>query len=811
MPLRRETLAFAAALAILVAGVLHESILGGKVLSPADVVFVEASFREFQGPDYEPKNRLLMDPVLQFEPWLELSRAMLRRGRLPLWNGLAGCGAPLLANGQSAVFDPFHAIAYLGTLPGALAWIAAARLWVAGMGMFLLARRWGLGAWGRWFAGLAFPLCGFLIAWLLFPSASVAAWMPWLFLATDRVLDRPGLRTVAGLAAVSGCVLLGGQVQVGAHLFLAAAAYAGWRTVGGTLRPPLPPGEGWGEGSSPGASATALTPARSRGERGPEGGLRPRALVAWAVGMGLGVALAAIEVVPLGFYLTRSPIWTDRAREKPSAWSLERPRLLDAACTAMPYAFGSQRRGMPNLARGLGVQNLNEAAGGFAGLATLIWLAPLGWSARRANPRAGFLGGLVAFGAMGAFGVPPVANLLRAVPVLDVTDNRRLGLWVAFGLVLLGGIGLDRLGATGRGRGRGGWAGAWAVAAVGLLLIAGAWGPLAGPRLRARAIQHYARAAAEAPGADPMVYRARAERQVRQALRFVPAYCGLAAAQLLALAALATALRRGRLPLRVARGSALGLVMIDLLGFGVGLNPAIDPAEYRPESAVIAYLRREVPPPARVVAVGAELPPNLLMRYGLADLRNYDSIELAGSLAWFAPLYEPEPGRVERTSRRAITWAGVIRARDRLARAGVAAIVGASPPPPGAFARVDRVGATWIARPETPEMGRNRPDHGRIAVDLPTGPTRSRITIAETYEPGWRAEVDGRPAAVGADRGAFLTVATPPGARRVVLRYDPPEVRIAAGISAAALAAIGLAGAAGFAAGRLRSARPRPG
>ena len=80
----------------------------------------QASFREFKGADYEPANRLLMDPVLQFQPWLEFNRAMLRRGRLPLWNGLAGCGAPHLANGQSAVFDPFHLIAYLGRLPEAL-------------------------------------------------------------------------------------------------------------------------------------------------------------------------------------------------------------------------------------------------------------------------------------------------------------------------------------------------------------------------------------------------------------------------------------------------------------------------------------------------------------------------------------------------------------------------------------------------------------------------------------------------------------------------------------------------------------------
>ena len=65
---------------------------------------------------------------------------------------------------------------------------------------------------------------------------------------------------------------------------------------------------------------------------------------------------------------------------------------------------------------------------------------------RGREPRVAFLTGLVVFGAMGAFRWPPVDNLLRALPVLDVTDNRRLTLWVAFGLTLLGGIGLDHLG-----------------------------------------------------------------------------------------------------------------------------------------------------------------------------------------------------------------------------------------------------------------------------------------------------------------------------------------------------------------------------
>src|SRR4051794_7004775 len=692
----RELLAFAATLAVLVAGFLGESLLGGKVLSPADVLRVSSSFRgrsTTASAGYEPSNRLLMDPVLQFQPWLEFNRMMIRRGRLPLWNDMVGCGTPHLANGQCAVFDPFHAIAYLGTLPSAHAPMAAARLWVAGIGMFLLARRWGLGPWGRWFAGLSFPFCGFLVAWLLFPVTSVAVWMPWLFLATDRALDRPGSRAIGAMALATALVLLGGHVQTSAHVLLAAGVYAVWR---GAIEPPTR--RGWG---------------------------------AWGAGVALGVALASVEVVPLAGYLARSPVWEDRARDLRPFWALERPRLLDAACTALPYAFGSQRRGHPHLSRALGVHNLNESCGGFAGLATLVWLAPSAWSARSRQPRVKFLAGLGAFGAMAAFGLPPAANLLRALPVLDVTDNRRLTLWLAFALVALGGIGIDRLAEPLRGRGWTlgaslGLAGALGLAALAAGLVR------AEPTLRQRALGHYARAASETPGADPRGYRERAERQVRSTLTFVPRYLMLAAGQLSALVALAVLGRRGVLGARQLRPALLGLTLVDLFGFGYGLNPAIAAEDDRPEVPLIAYLRREVGPSGRILGLGEELPPNTLMRYGLADVRNYDSIELTRSLDWFAPLYEgparpPGSRPPARTSRRPITWDGVLRARDRLDGAWGRAVVAPAPPPRGAFARVDRVGAVWVARPdaaplasattqrEAPEMIR---DFDRILISV---------------------------------------------------------------------------------------------
>jgi hypothetical protein len=754
----RETLAFVLVLGTCLTAFFHETLLGDKVLSPADVLLVSASFRDETTADYEPANRLLMDPVLQFQPWLEFNRRMVRSGRLPLWNSHAGCGVPHLANGQSAVFDPFHLLAYLGPTPRAYAWIAAARLLTAGLGMFLLARSWGLRFWGRWFAGLVYPFCGFLIVWLLFPVTSVAIWMPWLFLATERVFRSPEPRTVGVLAIVTALVLLGGHIQTSAHVLLAAGLYALWKS--------------WFE-RDPGIQTR-------------------RVWLAWAAGISLGMAMAAVQILPQAAYLAKSSVWGDRQRELPAWWSVVSPRWLDAICTAVPYAYGSQRFGHPNLARALGVHNLNESAGGFAGLATVFWLAPLAFVVRRRSPRVSFLVAMVLIGSMGAFRLPPVDNLLRVLPVLDVTDNRRLTLWVAFGLTILGGIGLDHLGETVR-LARG-WIAMGIVGAISLGLLAVAVRAFE-PAIRSRAFAHYERAAAETVGVDPATYRERAERQVRRTLEFLPRTYGLTAAELGILAALAAFLRRARRCPAWTPPVVLAMTLVDLGLFGFGLNPAIRPALQVLEPPVIGRLRAGLPPEGRALGLGEELPPGVLMRFGLSDPRNYDSVELAGSLAWFDPIYEA--AGPARTSRSSVTWESAIRGLDRLCDSGVGAIVAATPPPAGAFDRVEKSGRVWIAWLDAKpwaEAGSKADevewcrDPGQAVIRLRAA-APGRVTVRETWDPGWTARLDGRPLGVVPGPGPFLTLQAPKGEHQIILKYDPPEVRIGSMISACALAA----------------------
>jgi len=693
-----------------------------------------------------------MDPVLQFQPWLEFNRRMIRSGRLPLWNGHAGCGVPHLANGQSAVFDPFHLLAYLGPMPEAYAWIAAGRLWMAGLGMFLLARAWGLGPYGRWFAGLVYPFSGFLIVWLLYPVTSVAIWLPWLLLATHRVIEAPSSKSAGWLALVVALVILGGHIQTSAHVLLLGGLYASMRCW-------------W--------AWRAKLDVR-------------RVLVVWGVGIGLGLGLAAVQILPLGFYLAKSSVWADRQKERPAWWAIARPRLLEAVCTGAPYVYGSQRRGHPNLARALGAHNLNESAGGFAGLASLIWLAPLAVVARGRNPRTAFLAGVVAFGALGAFQLPPVDNLLRALPVLDVTDNRRLTLWVAFGLSLLGGIGLDQLGESHR-LGRLGL-GLWVLAALLFAAVAFAIPAFEQP-MRDAARAHYHAAALATPGADPSEYHERGERQVAQTVRFLPRYYAFMAGQLLVLTALAVAVRKARSTPAWVRPTLLVLTLADLAFFGFGLNPAIAASIHRFEPQVVARLRQGLRPEARALGLGEELPPNTLMRFGLSDPRNYDSVELARSLSWLVPLYGP--GESALTSRREVDWSGVARARDRLRESGVGAIVASTPPPTGEFARTERVGRAWIAWLEAKPWADSAAPEARIEFAKNDGeaeiaidsPVRAQVVVRETWDPGWHARLDGKPVILRQKWGVFLCFDVDKGSHTIILEYDPIDVRAGLAVS----------------------------
>ena len=92
-------------------------------------------------------------------------------------------------------------------------------------------------------------------------------------------------------------------------------------------------------------------------------------------------------------------------------------------------------------------------------------------------------------------------------------------------------------------------------------------------------------------------YQARALRQVRQVLEFLPRYHALVALELGALAALAAYVRRRSGAFRSwIQPALIGLTLFDLAVLGFDLNPAIPAVTHAQEPRVIARLRKELPP-----------------------------------------------------------------------------------------------------------------------------------------------------------------------------------------------------------------------
>jgi hypothetical protein len=182
-------------------------------------------------------------PLLQFVPWWHTAVEFLRQGDLPLWNPLLGMGAPLLANYQSALlYPPYWVLLLLGAAggPAWMAWgqalVVAFHLALAGFGMARLARRLGLGTLAQVTSGLAFGLSGYLVSRSIFPSINAsAAWAPWILAgvwdvfqaaaAGERQTWRAWLKSLLPFTLPLAFQLLAGHAQTAWYTLLLAGMW----------------------------------------------------------------------------------------------------------------------------------------------------------------------------------------------------------------------------------------------------------------------------------------------------------------------------------------------------------------------------------------------------------------------------------------------------------------------------------------------------------------------------------------------------------------------------------------------------------
>ncbi|HEX6101099.1 MAG TPA: hypothetical protein VF432_32585 [Thermoanaerobaculia bacterium] len=179
---------------VLVFGFLWRPLTQDVVIVPADVLKLVEPWSTIRAPNrppvtkYEVSNLNLHDVPMQIVPWMHQVREAWKRGEVPLWNAAAGCGYPLMANGQSTPFSPFVLLTLPLPLGYAITAQCALKLLLALVLTYLFCRRrWSLPA--SAIAAVAYGFSTWMLTWLQFPIATAAALLPGVILAIELLMD----------------------------------------------------------------------------------------------------------------------------------------------------------------------------------------------------------------------------------------------------------------------------------------------------------------------------------------------------------------------------------------------------------------------------------------------------------------------------------------------------------------------------------------------------------------------------------------------------------------------------------------------
>jgi hypothetical protein len=183
-------------------------------------------------------------------PWQAFVTRSVRAGDLPLWNPLSFSGQPFFTNGSSGVLYPPRLMAALLLSPsGVHDFLSVMHVLGAGLAMFLLCRQLRLDTIGSLLGATSWMFASFNLAWLHLEVVSpVMLYVPFSMLLVRRAVESPGVGNVVAGAIVLGCTLVSGHLLFMGLVWAAAVAYgvtcliaASWRARRSTGSAPVPP------------------------------------------------------------------------------------------------------------------------------------------------------------------------------------------------------------------------------------------------------------------------------------------------------------------------------------------------------------------------------------------------------------------------------------------------------------------------------------------------------------------------------------------------------------------------------------------
>jgi uncharacterized protein DUF6541 len=705
-------------------------------------------------------------------------------GRMPLWNPYLFGGVPTIEAGSGDILYPASVLHFLLPLTSALAWKLILHVYLAGLFIYLAARALGARRYVALFAGSAYLLSANLVSLVwggqdgkmyviaLFPAA---LWLLVTALARRSWLRFLWLGVVAGLMVVA-------HPQLAYYAYIALAAYAV-----GSLWVRRREGGAFIASSLAGAMVAAVT----------------------------AVGVAAVVLLPMYRYLREdSPrAGPGRGFEYSASWSLHAEEALSFF---IPEFSGTDVQSETYWGKNPFKHN-SEYGGALVFVLGIASLAGLKGDRRRWG--LGAMAAVALLYALGA-GTPVFRLLYSVVPGLKNFRAPSLAAFVAIAsLTLLASLFLDRVLAEGDQRARKIMSNALLAGAIIALLIGvialaggvglyGTWSSIFG--------------SAEG-GSRAAAFTADVPRIAAGAL-IVALLCGLAW--------LAVFLW-GKGTLRPAHVVIIltGLTVFDLLRVDSRYIQIVRYDDFFPPDQGIEALRSRLAPGERVLTVGAVYPEGFLASYGVPEVFGYHGNQLrwynaltrydvrqsartaeelqqywlsflsSAALRALAARYVLLPGQVELPGFKLLGVDQRVAVYTNEGAMPAAAVVPEVQVEPDSARRIgilwsptfDPTKTTIVEQPVlavgqaggtgTAVIEGNGDDTLAVRVRS-SGP--ALLTVSRTYHPSWEAEIDGAPAPILRANHALMAVPlSGSGEHRVLLRYRPRIVYLAATVTAA--------------------------